>query len=51
MGHLFWFFLGQEELVLGGEADGAVGYASIALAFGLTIVASAYSIGTVSGAI
>lgn len=44
-------FLGTGGAVLGGEADSVVGYASIALAFGLTIAASAYSIGTVSGAI
>lgn len=43
-------FLGTGAAVLGGGADSVVGYASIALAFGLTIVASAYSIGTVSGA-
>lgn len=44
-------FLGTGAAVLGGGADSVVGYASIALAFGLTIVAFAHSIGTVSGAI
>lgn len=43
-------FLGTGAAVLGGGADSVVGYAAIALAFGLTIVASAYSVGTVSGA-
>ncbi|MFV0561408.1 MAG: MIP/aquaporin family protein [Enterococcus sp.] len=42
-------FVGTGAAVLGGGADG-VGIAGIALAFGLTIVAAAYSIGTVSGA-
>lgn len=43
-------FLGTGAAVLGGGADSVVGFSAIALAFGLTIVASAYSIGTVSGA-
>lgn len=43
-------FLGTGAAVLGGGADSVVGYGAIALAFGLTIVASAYSVGTVSGA-
>lgn len=34
-------FLGTGAAVLGGGADSVVGYASIALAFGLTIVAFA----------
>jgi aquaporin Z len=40
LGHLFF---------LGGGADSVVGYTSIALAFVLTIVIFAYSIGIVSG--
>ncbi|GEK37669.1 aquaporin [Enterococcus thailandicus] len=43
-------FVGTGAAVLGGGAEGIVGIAGIALAFGLTIVAAAYSIGTVSGA-
>lgn len=40
---------GTGTAVLGGGADG-VGILGVAVAFGLTIVAAAYSIGTVSGA-
>jgi aquaporin Z len=48
-------FIGTFTLVLGGcgtaiIAGGAVGFAGVALAFGLTIVAMAYGIGPVSGA-
>lgn len=43
-------FVGTGAAVLGGGASGIVGTTGIALAFGLTIIAAAYSIGTISGA-
>ena len=50
IGTFMLVFLGTGAAVLGGGADSVIGYASIGLAFGLTIVAAAYSIGNVSGA-
>ena len=49
IGTFILVFIGTATAVLGGGIDG-IGIAGIALAFGLTIVAAAYSIGTVSGA-
>lgn len=43
-------FVGTGAAVLGGGASGIVGTTGIALAFGFTIIAAAYSIGTISGA-
>ena len=43
-------FVGTGAAVLGGGASGIVGTTGIALAFRLTIIAAAYSIGTISGA-
>lgn len=47
IGTFMLVFIGTSTVVFGGETIGHVG---IALAFGLSIVAAAYSIGTVSGA-
>ncbi|WP_438762622.1 MIP/aquaporin family protein [Enterococcus sp. AZ194] len=49
IGTFILVFIGTATAVLGGGIDG-IGIPGIALAFGLTIVAAAYSIGTVSGA-
>ncbi|MGV3127552.1 MIP/aquaporin family protein [Streptococcus orisratti] len=50
LGTFILVFLGTGAAVLGGGADDVIGFAAIGLAFGLTIVAAAYSIGVVSGA-
>lgn len=50
IGTFMLVFLGTGAAVLGGGASEVIGFASIGLAFGLIIVAAAYSIGTVSGA-
>lgn len=50
LGTFVLVFLGTGAAVLGGGADDVIGFAAIGLAFGLTIVAAAYSIGVVSGA-
>lgn len=50
IGTFILVFVGTGAAVLGGGASNVIGYASIGLAFGLTIVAAAYSIGSVSGA-
>ncbi|WP_086347304.1 MIP/aquaporin family protein [Candidatus Enterococcus clewellii] len=49
IGTFILVFFGTATAVLGNGMDG-IGTTGIALAFGLTIVAAAYSIGTVSGA-
>lgn len=49
IGTFILVFIGTGTAVFGGGIDG-IGIAGIALAFGLTIVAAAYTIGTVSGA-
>ncbi|AXQ79754.1 aquaporin [Streptococcus chenjunshii] len=49
IGTFILVFVGTSAAVFGGGSAG-IGITGIALAFGLTIVASAYSIGTVSGA-
>ncbi|KAF1299606.1 aquaporin [Enterococcus sp. JM4C] len=49
IGTFILVFVGTATAVLGGGIEG-IGITGIALAFGLTIVAAAYSIGTVSGA-
>ncbi|AND80407.1 MIP/aquaporin family protein [Streptococcus pantholopis] len=49
IGTFILVFVGTSAAVFGGGLAG-IGITGIALAFGLTIVASAYSIGTVSGA-
>lgn len=50
IGTFILVFTGTAAAVLGGGASEVVGFAAIGLAFGLTIVAAAYSIGAVSGA-
>lgn len=50
LGTFILVFLGTGAAVLGGGADDVIGFAAIGLAFGLTIVVAAYSIGVVSGA-
>lgn len=50
LGTFFLVFFGTGAAVLGGGADSILGYGAIGLAFGLAVVASAYSIGAVSGA-
>lgn len=50
LGTFILVFLGTGAAVLGGGADDVIGFVAIGLAFGLTIVAAAYSIGVVSGA-
>lgn len=49
LGTFILVFFGTATAVLGNGMDG-IGTTGIALAFGLTIIAAAYSIGTVSGA-
>jgi len=49
LGTFILVFFGTATAVLGGGIAG-IGITGIALAFGLTIIAAAYSIGTVSGA-
>ncbi len=49
LGTFILVFFGTATAVLGGGIEG-IGTTGIALAFGLTIVAAAYSIGTISGA-
>lgn len=49
LGTFILVFFGTATAVLGNGMEG-VGIAGIALAFGLTIIAAAYSIGTISGA-
>lgn len=49
LGTFILVFFGTATAVLGNGIDG-IGTTGIALAFGLSIVASAYSIGTISGA-
>lgn len=49
IGTFILVFFGTATAVLGGGIDG-IGTTGIALAFGLTIVAAAYSIGSISGA-
>ncbi|MGC6770242.1 MIP family channel protein [Enterococcus sp. LJL128] len=49
IGTFILVFFGTATAVLGNGMDG-IGTTGIALAFGLTIVAAAYSIGTISGA-
>ncbi len=50
LGTFVLVFLGTGAAVLGSGADDVIGFAAIGLAFGLTIVAAAYSIGVISGA-
>lgn len=50
IGTFILVFTGTAAAVLGGGASDVMGFAAIGLAFGLTIVAAAYSIGAVSGA-
>lgn len=50
IGTHFLVFIGTSTAVIGEGPYGTIGITGIALAFGLTIVAAAYSIGTVSGA-
>lgn len=49
LGTFILVFFGTATAVLGNGSEG-IGITGIALAFGLTIVAAAYSVGTVSGA-
>ncbi len=49
LGTFILVFFGTATAVLGGGIEG-IGTTGIALAFGLTIIAAAYSIGTISGA-
>ena len=50
IGTFILVYIGTGAAVLGGGATGPVGLTGVALAFGLTIIAAAYSIGTLSGA-
>ncbi|CAM3254826.1 Aquaporin [Streptococcus pluranimalium] len=49
IGTFILFFVGTGAVVFGNGTEG-LGHLGIALAFGLSIVAAAYSIGTISGA-